>query len=235
MSLATGHETKSHYQACGIATNTSPNAESRRAVWARTMAVPDGTGQAGNIGPQAAAAAEGSAVGVSCVGNIVPHKVEEIKKKIESAQYGSSFHAGSRGPVRGQRRRREPLVWITKYRTRSLRPQWYGWSKISIISSTVCPVVKGGRCHLEALPEVSALLNLDALSTKDFKAEWKAGEIAEIVLLKPETSPENLNFSYEFKKQRATRLGSVILKYLEEPVYPLVKEFSDVASKHPPY
>ncbi|POM60786.1 Pol protein [Phytophthora palmivora] len=72
MSLATGRETKAHYQACGIATTASPNAESRRAVWASTVAVPDGTDQAGNFCPQAAEAAEESAVGASCVGNIGP-------------------------------------------------------------------------------------------------------------------------------------------------------------------
>ncbi|POM79981.1 Pol protein [Phytophthora palmivora] len=49
--------------------------------------------------------------------------------------------------------------------------------------------------HLEALPEVSALLNLEELSMKDFLAELKAGEISEMVLLKPETSPEDLNSS----------------------------------------
>ncbi|POM69683.1 Reverse transcriptase [Phytophthora palmivora] len=47
--LATGHETKAHCQACKIATTASPNAESRRAVWASTAAVPDGTDQADNI------------------------------------------------------------------------------------------------------------------------------------------------------------------------------------------
>ncbi|POM72771.1 LOW QUALITY PROTEIN: Gag protein, partial [Phytophthora palmivora] len=71
-SLATGRETKAHCQACGIATTASPNAKSRRAVWASTVAVPDGTDQAGNIGPQAAKAAKESAKGVSCVGNIGP-------------------------------------------------------------------------------------------------------------------------------------------------------------------
>ncbi|POM79713.1 LOW QUALITY PROTEIN: Reverse transcriptase, partial [Phytophthora palmivora] len=72
MSLVTGHETKAHCQACGIATTASPNAKSRRAEWASTVAVPDGTDQAGNIGPQAAEAAKESAKGVSCVGNIGP-------------------------------------------------------------------------------------------------------------------------------------------------------------------
>ncbi|POM58397.1 Pol protein [Phytophthora palmivora] len=78
---------------------------------------------------------------------------------------------------------------------------------------------------------------------KDFLVdELKAGEIAEMVLLKPETSTEDLNSSSVvdgdvlegFTKRRATRLGSEILKNPEDPVYPLVKEYSDVVSKHPP-
>ncbi|POM73341.1 Pol protein [Phytophthora palmivora] len=63
-----------------------------------------------------------------------------------------------------------------------------------------------------------------------------------MVLLKPETSREDLNSSSlmdedvleGFTKQRVTRLGSEILKNPEDPVYPLVKEYSDVVSKHPP-
>ncbi|POM69108.1 LOW QUALITY PROTEIN: Hypothetical protein PHPALM_14644 [Phytophthora palmivora] len=37
-----------------------------------------------------------------------------------------------------------------------------------------------------------------------------------------------------FTKRHATRLGSEILKNLEDPVYPLVNEIPDVVSKHPP-
>ncbi|POM64542.1 Reverse transcriptase [Phytophthora palmivora] len=89
---------------------------------------------------------------------------------------------------------------------------------------------------MEVLPEVSALLNLEELSMKDFLVELTPGAIAEMVLLKPETSPEDLNSSSVldedvlegFMKQRATRLGSEIIKNPEDPVYPLVKEYSDV-------
>ncbi|POM72204.1 Gag protein [Phytophthora palmivora] len=109
-SLAAGRETKAHCQARGVATSASPNADSRRAVWASTVAVPDGTDQAGNIGPQVgnigpqagnvvpqagnigpltAEAAGEDAEGASGVGNIVPRKVEETEK-IESAACVSS-------------------------------------------------------------------------------------------------------------------------------------------------
>ncbi|POM62677.1 LOW QUALITY PROTEIN: Gag protein [Phytophthora palmivora] len=113
MSLATGHETKAHCQACGIATTASPNAESRRAVWASTVVVPDGTDPAGNIGPHAAEAAEESAEGVSCVGNIgpqagnispqagnvVPQAGNIVKKTITSAEVSlSTSRVDNRAP-----------------------------------------------------------------------------------------------------------------------------------------
>ncbi|KAG2864440.1 hypothetical protein PC113_g4563 [Phytophthora cactorum] len=80
------------------------------------------------------------------------------------------------------------------------------------------------------------------MAVDDFLADLKAGEIAEVVLLKPETTPEELNFSSvldedvleEMKKRREARLGSEILKNPKDPVYPLVKEFVDVVSKDPP-
>ncbi|POM64513.1 LOW QUALITY PROTEIN: Gag protein [Phytophthora palmivora] len=78
--------------------------------------------------------------------------------------------------------------------------------------------------------EMSSLLNLAELSMKDFLAELKDGEIAEMVLLKPETSSEDLNPSSVMDEDWATRLGIEILKNTEDPVCPLVKEFFDVVS-----
>ncbi|POM70494.1 Pol protein [Phytophthora palmivora] len=96
------------------------------------------------------------------------------------------------------------------------------------MSSTACPAVsqvKAGVIHLVAQSEVSALLNLEEMFMDDFLVELKAGEIAEMVLLKPETSPEDLNSS--------SVMDEDIHKNLEDPVYSLVKEYSDVVSKHP--
>ncbi|POM67770.1 Pol protein [Phytophthora palmivora] len=190
MRLATGHETKAHCQACGIATTASPNAESRRAVWASTVAVPDGTDQAGNIGPQAAEAAEESAKGVSCVGNIGPQ-------------------AGNIGPQAGNVRKqlkllrrtlRAPPVSVNTSRVDNQVPHSESETPPARPVEEQCHVfdgvsgrqVKAGAVHLEALPEMSALLNLEEFSMKDFLAELKA---AEMVLPKPETSPEDLNSS----------------------------------------
>ncbi|POM59807.1 Pol protein [Phytophthora palmivora] len=243
--LATGRETKAHCQACGIATMASPNAESRRAVWASTVAVPDGTDQAGNIAAEAAGEDAESASGV---GNIVPHEVEGTKKKIESAACVSSV--GNRVPRGVKKTSTMSEVPLNTSRVDNQLPHSESETPPARPVEEQCHVfdgvsgrqVKAGAVHLEALPEVSALLNLEELSMKDFLAELKAGEIAEMVLLKPETSPEDLNSSSVmdedvlegFTKQRATRLGSEILKNPEDLVYPLVKEYSDVVSKHPP-
>ncbi|KAG3057051.1 hypothetical protein PI124_g13020 [Phytophthora idaei] len=102
--------------------------------------------------------------------------------------------------------------------------------------------VKAAGIHLEPLPEVSELLNLEEMAVDDFLADLKAREIAEVMLLNPETTPEALNSSpvldeyvlEEMKKRRDTRLGSGALKNPKDPVYPLVKEFADVVSKDPP-
>ncbi|KAG3076026.1 hypothetical protein PI124_g8750 [Phytophthora idaei] len=80
------------------------------------------------------------------------------------------------------------------------------------------------------------------MAVDDFLDDFKAGEIAELVLLKPETTPQELNSSSvldedvleEMKKRRKVRLGSEALMNPEDPVYPLVKEFANVVSKDPP-
>ncbi|POM65382.1 Pol protein, partial [Phytophthora palmivora] len=211
MSLAIGRETKAHCQACGIATTASPNAESRRAVWASTVAVPDGTDQAGNIGPQAAEAVEEDAKSASGVGNIVPRKVEETEKKIESATWVSSV--GNRVPHGVKKTNTRAEVSLNTSRVDSQASHSESETPPARPVEEQCHVfdgvsghqVKAGAVHLEALPEVFELflrMNEDVLEG--------------------------------FTKQRATRLGSEILKNPEDPVYPLVKEYSDVVSKHPP-
>ncbi|POM78445.1 Reverse transcriptase [Phytophthora palmivora] len=249
MSLATGRETKAHCQACGIATTASSNAESRRAVWASTVAVPDGTDQVGNIGPQAAETAEESAKGVSCVGpqaaeaagegaestsgvgNIVPREVEETEKMNESATCVSSVGSivprgvkktSTRAEVSLNTSRVDNEIPHSESETPPAQPVE---EQCHVFDSVSGRQVKAGAVHLDSLPEMSALLNLEELSMKDFLAASMAGAIAEMVLLKPETSPEDLNSSSVmdkgvmegFTKQRATRLGSEILKNPEDP------------------
>ncbi|POM70550.1 LOW QUALITY PROTEIN: Pol protein [Phytophthora palmivora] len=198
MSLATGRGTKAHCQACGVATTASPNAESCRAVWAST---PDGTDQAGNIGPQAAETAEESANGVSCVGNIgpqvgnvvpqagnivpqaaeaaeedaesasdvgniVPRRVEETEK-IESAACVSSV--GNVVPHGVRKTSTSAEVSLSTSRVDNQVPHSESETPPARSVEEQCHVfdgvsgrqVKAGAVHLEALPEVSALLNLE--------------------------------------------------------------------------
>ncbi|KAG2785553.1 hypothetical protein Pcac1_g5027 [Phytophthora cactorum] len=95
--------------------------------------------------------------------------------------------------------------------------------------------VKAAGIHLEPLPKVAELLNVEELKAEDFLAELKAGEM---VLIRRETTVEELNLSSvmdedvleDFKNHQVSRLGSEILKDPTDPVYPLMKE---MVSKDP--
>ncbi|POM73575.1 Pol protein [Phytophthora palmivora] len=184
--------------------------------------LPGGTDQVGNISPQTAEAVEEDAESASGVGNIVPHEVEETEK-IESAvcvsRVGNRVPRGvkktsTRAEVSLRTSRVDNQVPHSESETPPARPFEDLYHVFDDVSGRQ---VKAGAVHLEALPEVSALLNLEELSMEDFLAELKAGEIAEMVLLKPETSPEDLNSSSVmdedalegFTKQRTSRLGSL--------------------------
>ncbi|POM75599.1 Pol protein [Phytophthora palmivora] len=169
MSLATGRETKAHCQACVIATTASPNAERRRAVWSSTVAVPDGIDQAvDNVRPyevEETAKMKASAACVSSANNMFPRGVKKTSTRAEVSLNTSRVdnrvrHLESESPP-----------------ARLVEEQYHVFDGVSGCQ------VKAGTVHLEALPEVSALLNLEELSMKDFLAELKAGQIAEMVLL----------------------------------------------------
>ncbi|KAG2759726.1 hypothetical protein Pcac1_g28241 [Phytophthora cactorum] len=74
------------------------------------------------------------------------------------------------------------------------------------------------------------------MTVDDFLADLKAGEIVEVMLLKPETTPEELNSSSvlgedvleEMKKRREAAWVLTFSRTPRIPVYPLVKEFADV-------
>ncbi|GMF33034.1 unnamed protein product [Phytophthora fragariaefolia] len=181
----------------------------------------------------------------SCVGNTVPHKASMA----DDARDEASSDVGNIVSRRGRHRRRrhhksdlrsqtgvvqgdsEPKVKAPQTRTSD--------GHYHVFNSETSLRVKADAVPLEPLPE---LLNLEEMSLDDFVVDLTAGEIAEMVLLRPEPTPEELNASSamdedvleEFRKQRASRLGSEILKNPKDPVYPLMKEFEDVVPKDPP-
>uniref|UniRef100_H3GQN2 Reverse transcriptase domain-containing protein n=1 Tax=Phytophthora ramorum TaxID=164328 RepID=H3GQN2_PHYRM len=184
----------------------------------------------------------------SGVGNNVPHGVDGTP----DSTLESPPAVGNKGPCRGghrrrHRRRKPSLLRQTGVATsdseRENSPQARPAEECYHFfdGETGC-TVKAGSTTLAALPEVSELLNLEEMSMDDFLAQLKAGAIAEMVLLKPKASPEELSSSSvmdkdvldELGKKRAMRTGSAILENPKDPVYPLVKEFSDVVSKDPP-
>ncbi|GMF49890.1 unnamed protein product [Phytophthora fragariaefolia] len=96
---------------------------------------------------------------------------------------------------------------------------------------------------LARLPTVAELLELEELSYVEFLDSLKAGELAEVVLLRPEGGSLELNSSSVMDSavledartsRRQMRYGAAILKDPSDPYYPLLKEFSDVVSDDPP-
>ncbi|POM65346.1 LOW QUALITY PROTEIN: Pol protein [Phytophthora palmivora] len=90
--------------------------------------------------------------------------------------------------------------------------------------------VRAGAVRLEALPEITAKPR--ATVHEGLQAGLEAEGIEEMAL--DSSSAMNEDAMKAFAKQSATSFRSEILKTRKNLVYPLVKEFSDVVSKHPP-
>ncbi|POM68547.1 Gag protein [Phytophthora palmivora] len=125
-----------------------------------------------DVTDQAVETAEKSANGVSSVGSIVgdigPQGDNVVPQTAEAVEESAEDVSGVRNVVPRK-------VQDTEKKSESAA----GVSSVELVirSRDSCQV-KAGSVHLETLTEVSALLNLEELSMKDFLAELKAGEIA---------------------------------------------------------
>ncbi|KAG2995543.1 hypothetical protein PC121_g17717 [Phytophthora cactorum] len=96
-----------------------------------------------------------------------------------------------------------------------------------------------GDISLDSLPAVNDLLELDKMSIAEFEEALKAGDLAEVVVIRPE---EELNSSSvvdeavleDTKKALSARSGLAVLKDPSDPFYPVLQEYTDVVSKNPP-
>ncbi|KAG3109493.1 hypothetical protein PI124_g4663 [Phytophthora idaei] len=196
----------------------------------------DEASKVGSQGPQTVAQTlteEEDVERASCAGNSIPHGAVSAPDVAIEASHDVSNEVPRHGRRRRHRPRRKsslnniqtgvaPSDSEARARAPLTRPVEECYH---IFDGVTGRPVKAAGIHLEPLPEVSEFLNLEEMAVDDFLADLKAGEIAEVVLLKPETTPEELNPSSvleedvleedvleEKEKRREARLGSEALK-----------------------
>ena len=89
------------------------------------------------------------------------------------------------------------------------------------------------------MPSVDTLLEMEELSLAELGNALKAGEIAEVVVLRPE---DELNSSSlldkavleDTKQALNASSGSQIMKDPSDPYFSILKEYEDVVSREPP-
>ncbi|GMF34417.1 unnamed protein product [Phytophthora fragariaefolia] len=151
----------------------------------------------------------------SRAGNTVPHKASMA----DDARDEASSDVGNIVPRRGRRRRRRHRKSGLRSQTGDVQGDSEPKAKAPqtrlsdghyhVIDSETGLRVKADAVQLEALPEVAELLNLEAMSLDDLLADLiKAGEIAEMVLLRSEPTPEELNPSSVWTRMSWRSSGS---------------------------
>ncbi|OWZ19843.1 Pol Polyprotein [Phytophthora megakarya] len=96
-----------------------------------------------------------------------------------------------------------------------------------------------GNISSATLPSCNALLGLDEMSLTEFGDALKAGDISEVVMIRPEEqiySPSVVDDAVleDTKKALNERSGSEIIHNRSDPFHSLLAEYGDVVSKTPP-
>ena len=103
-------------------------------------------------------------------------------------------------------------------------------------NNTLYTLVKGitghvdGSISLETLPSLDTLFELDEISDGEFSQALKAGELSDLVVIRPTVELNSSSLLDESvledsKETLSARSGYSILKDPLDPFYPLVKEF----------
>uniref|UniRef100_H3H760 Reverse transcriptase domain-containing protein n=1 Tax=Phytophthora ramorum TaxID=164328 RepID=H3H760_PHYRM len=164
------------------------------------------------------------------------------QQEVETADdtFGVNMQASPRRMVSARRRQRRRVA--AARRKASVMTQQVSGVVDSEQLYTLVNGVTGdvaGDVSLEAVPAADALLELDEMSITEFGETLKAGELAEVAIIRPEDELNSSSLMDETvledtKQALSARSGSAILKDPSDPHYPLVKEYQDVVSNDPP-